>query len=439
MKPDAFTGTGKVFRFTLAQMLKSKANRRALIIVFLIALLSSPLFSLIQGGSGSGSSVSVVYVQNQTSLPLNGLHDYLLDFGYGDVTVETELPEDLKNEAALRLAQTADGLQVEIIGSTERSYYAAEAAASYLRRQLLLEAGVSQEDTKLLQPAGTDIVYASDPVSSAPQGAAPAADGSGISDEPTEVPSESGLSGAYTVQLGFSVLLIMISMISVSFVIRSVIEEKTSKLVDLLLVSVKPGALLLGKVLASLLYSLLYFSLMLCGAVLSQKIFGLFMDLSGVTDYLSNILKLDLAPDVLLVLLVSSLLGLLIFGILSGLSGAGCSSVEESGGAMSLCMLLIMGGYMVSIFSMITGVPESGTATILSIIPVLSMFTAPTLYMYGAVSIGTIAIGWLAELVLAFLLILLAGRVYSSLIIYKGKRLGFGQILRLAAGKEAGK
>ena len=37
------------------------------------------------------------------------------------------------------------------------------------------------------------------------------------------------------------------------------------------------------------------------------------------------------------------------------------------------------------------------------------------------------------------LLILLAGRVYSSLIIYKGKRLGFGQILRLAAGKEAGK
>ena len=94
---------------------------------------------------------------------------------------------------------------------------------------------------------------------------------------------------------------------------------------------------------------------------------------------------------------------------------------------------------MVSIFSMITGVPKSGTATVLSIIPVLSMFTAPTLYMYGAVSIGTIAIGWLAELVLAFLLILLAGRVYSSLIIYKGKRLGFGQILRLAAGKEAGK
>ena len=253
------------------------------------------------------------------------------------------------------------------------------------------------------------------------------------------MPSESGLSGAYTVQLGFAVLLIMISMISVSFVIRSVIEEKTSKLVDLLLVSVKPGALLLGKVLASLLYSLLYFSLMLCGAILSQKIFGLFMDLSGVTDYLSNILKLDLAPDVLLVLLVSSLLGLLIFGILSGLSGAECSSVEESGGAMSLCLLLIMGGYMVSIFSMITGVPESGTDTVLSIIPVLSMFTAPTLYMYGAVSIGTIAIGWLAELVLAFLLILLAGRVYSSLIIYKGKRLGFGQILRLAAGKEAGK
>ena len=43
------------------------------------------------------------------------------------------------------------------------------------------------------------------------------------------------------------------------------------------------------------------------------------------------------------------------------------------------------------------------------------------------------------RLIPVLLLLLLAAKVYSSLIIYKGKRLSFGRILRLAIGKEAGK
>ena len=94
---------------------------------------------------------------------------------------------------------------------------------------------------------------------------------------------------------------------------------------------------------------------------------------------------------------------------------------------------------MVSIMTMAVRVPEGGLAKTLSIVPVLSMFAAPTLYMYGSVGIATVALGWLAHLALVVLLLLLAAKVYSSLIIYKGKRLSFGRILRLAIGKEAGK
>ena len=438
MKFEAFAGTGKVFRFTLAQLLKSKANRKALIVVLVMALLSVPLLSLIRGGGASGgNSLSVIHIDNQSGISLKGLPDYLKTEGFEDVTIENGLPEDPEDEAALRIINGTDGLKVEIAGNVNKSYYAAELTAAYLRRQMLLDAGFTAEQADQLVPAGTDMVFASE-LDKAP---VPQGPGDGGEEPDTNEPddSEGGLSGAYSVQLGFSVLLIMVSMISVNFVIRSVVEEKTSKLVDLLLVSVKPGALLLGKVLASLVYSLIYFAVMLCGAFLSRTICGLFMDLSGFDNYMTNILKLDLAPDVLLVLLVSSLFGLLVFGILAGLCGAGCSSVEESGGAMGLCLFLIMGGYMVSLMTMAMGVPQGNVAKAFSIIPVLSMFAAPTLYMYDAVGIGTVALGWLVHLVLVILLMLLAGKVYSSLIIYKGKRLSFGRILRLALGKEVSK
>lgn len=436
MKFETFSGTGKVFRFTLAQLLKSKANIRALVIVLLMGLCSTPLLSLIRGGGSGKSEPSAVYVDNQSGLSLDGLQAYLKDAGLGDVTVRAGLPEKPENEAALRLAKSGYGLTVEITGSTEKSYWAAELTAAYLRRELLLKAGFTPEQADQLTAADSGMIYASE-LDKAPAPAEPGSEGA--EPEEADVSNEGGLSGAYTVQLGFSVLLIMISMISVNFVIRSVVEEKTSKLVDLLLVSVKPGALLLGKVLASLIYSLLYFTCLLGGALLSRTIFGLFMDMSGVDNYLGSILKLNLAPDVLLVLIVTSVIGLLVFGILSGLSGAGCSSVEESGGAMSLCLFLIMGGYMVSIMTMAVRVPEGSLAKTLSIVPVISMFAAPTLYMYGSVGIATVALGWLAHLALVVLLLLLATKVYSSLIIYKGKRLSFGRILRLAIGKEAGK
>ena len=435
MKFETFAGTGKVFRFTLSQLLKSRANIRALVIVLLVGLLSTPLLSLIKGGTGENEP-SAVYIDNQTGLSLDGLRDYLKEAGFGEVAIISGLPEKPEKEAALRLTNGADGLSVEIAGDTSRSCWAAELTAAYLRRELLLSAGFTPEQADQFVPADSSLIFGSE-LGSVP---APALPGPENTDpEEIDVGGEEGLSGAYTVQLGFSVLLIMVSMISVNFVIRSVVEEKTSKLVDLLLVSVNPGALLLGKVLASLVYALLYFSCLLGGALLSHAVFGLFMDVSGVDSYLGGILKLNLAPDVLLILIVTSVIGLLVFGILSGLSGAGCSSIEESGGAMSLCLFLIMGGYMVSIMTMAIRVPEGGLAKALSIIPVVSMFTAPTLYMYGSVNVLTVALGWLAHLVLVVLLLLLAAKVYSSLIIYKGKRLSFGRILRLATGKEGGK
>ena len=437
MKRNTFAGTGKVFRFTLVQLLKSKANIRSMIIMLILALASIPLLSLIRGNAGGTSSVSTIYIDNQSSVSLAGLPKYLEESGYGTVDVkEGEMPEKAKDAAAFRIAPGEDGrLNVETAaGSSTGDLGTVSLIASYVYRQQLLAAGFTEEqiDTLTSSPdywADTRIGYTQkyEP--------APGGDGelSPVSDEDFSFDQ-----GRYNVQLGFSVLLMMVCILSVSFVIRSVVEEKASKLVDLLMVSVEPGALLLGKVLASLVYALLYYVILLGGAALSRTVTGLFMDISGTNDFLANTLRLDLAPDKLAVLLITSFLGFLAFGILAGLSGAGCASIEESSGAMSLCMFLIMGGYMVSIFATALGsAAGGGIAKAFCIIPVLSMFSAPTMYMYGSVGIVPIVIGWAVQLVFIFLLLLLAARVYANLIIYKGKRLGFGRILQMGLGKGA--
>ncbi|MBQ6294198.1 MAG: ABC transporter permease [Lachnospiraceae bacterium] len=437
MKRNTFAGTGKVFRFTLVQLLKSKANIRSMIIMLILALASIPLLSLIRGNAGETSSVSTIYIDNQSSVSLTGLPKYLEESGYGSVDVkEGEMPEKAKDAAAFRIAPGEDGrLNVETAaGSSAGDLGTASLIASYVYRQQLLAAGFTEKqiDTLTSSPdhwADTRSGYVKiyEP--------APGENGelSPISDEDFSFDQ-----GRYNVQLGFSVLLMMVCILSVSFVIRSVVEEKASKLVDLLMVSVEPGALLLGKVLASLVYALLYYVILLGGAALSRAVTGLFMDISGTNDFLANTLRLDLAPDKLAVLLITSFLGFLAFGILAGLSGAGCASLEDSSGAMSLCMFLIMAGYMVSIFATALGsAAGGGMANAFCIIPVLSMFSAPTMYMYGTVGIVPIVIGWAVQLVFIFLLLRLAARVYANLIIYKGKRLGFGRILQMGLGKGA--
>ena len=66
-----FTGTGKVYRFTLGQMLKGKANVITLFILLLFAAVSIPVMTLLMGGEKTVSAdITSVYVKNDTGYEL---------------------------------------------------------------------------------------------------------------------------------------------------------------------------------------------------------------------------------------------------------------------------------------------------------------------------------------------------------------------------------
>ena len=97
---------------------------------------------------------------------------------------------------------------------------------------------------------------------------------------PDEAPADE-LDGAddsmdgFWVQYGYAIVVMMLCMMSTAFLLRAVVEEKESKLVELLMVSVSPLALLGGKILAVMLYVAALLLLVLLGMGGSVLLAGL--------------------------------------------------------------------------------------------------------------------------------------------------------------------
>lgn len=241
---------------------------------------------------------------------------------------------------------------------------------------------------------------------------------------------DSGADG-YLVQLVYSVLVMMVSVMSVSYIVGAVAEEKTSKLVELLMVSVKPLALIVGKILSVMLYMLVSFGLIaLCFALSGALSSLLFKSSAAIFAVPASLLGGIGALDVLAAL-VSLLLGYLTFAIAAGLFGAGCSGTEDIQGAAGGCTVLIMLAYVVSIAA---GSVGGAFGTVCSLVPVLSVFCAPARYAVGALSLPLLCLSWVIQAVCVALLALLCARVYAALLIYRGGRVRLGQMLRMARG-----
>ena len=424
-------GTGQVFRFTFLQLLKSKGNIIGLILTLLLSMGSIPLVALMTGSAAPSEpkSPEVLYFDDRTGLAPEDLQSELRkNDHFAELTVKTgALPEADGAGVGMTLEEGAEAFELtvrwneELEADGERISELASLTYDIVRTALLRKAGLGEDAVRLLTRR---IETRSETAEWIP-----------LPDGFDPEPDEGGFDeGAYGTQLGYSIILMMFCVFSVSFIIRSVIEQKASKLVDLLLVSLKPAALLFGKVLAVLVYVMIYMALLFGGMILSLTVTSQFLDVSSAEGVIGALRNLHPDAGSLAVILITSLLGYLGFGLLSGLSGAGCSTLDDSSGAMSTCMLLIMGGYIVSLF----GSMGSGSFTrALCVIPCVSVFTAPVCYMNGKIGFGTVALSWVLQAVCILALIWLAGKVYSRLIIYNGTRLKLSDILKMAKEKEA--
>ena len=401
------SGTGQVYRFTLSQLLKSRANRVTLIIMVLLAAVSMPLTALLGGETPETSDtagLASVRVDNRTDLAL----DFSGDAYWADTDFSADAGEP---DAVVTVTGDETGYQVAVNGSETADAgelsQLAETARQAVRDACLRAAGLSSRQLEALMAS------------------------TGEEDSHEE---------GFWVQYGYSILAMILCLMSASYVIRAVVEEKDSRLVELLLVSVKPMALLAGKILAVMAFTFGWLLAMLAGLGVSCGLTAGLMGPGVLQKQLSGLLAAVprvqedpwQAAGVLLVLLVSLGLGYLTMSLIGGVAGACCSGMEEAGEATGPVMLLTMAGYLAS--CVVGAVPSGPVAVFSTLCPIVSIFCAPVQFAGGNVSIWLVLASWVIQAAVIWGLLTLASRVYAGLIVHRGSRVKLRELMSMAKG-----
>lgn len=240
---------------------------------------------------------------------------------------------------------------------------------------------------------------------------------------------------------------------------QSIAQEKTSRVIELLITSVRPLAIITGKVLAMLLVAITQVAIIggVCGLAAALTLpFSIFANkeviggavtaagdavASGAVDVGGELL--GTLPGLfnagsILALIITLILGFLFYALLAGLVGAGVSRSEDLPAAMQPLMMVAMVGFFLSYMSPAFNEDGGGNIvmTISRYIPISSPFALPPAILLGEMSAAetVISIAFLA--LLTALTALLVSKVYENIILYSGNPLKLGQILKMAKNKD---
>jgi ABC-2 type transport system permease protein len=207
------------------------------------------------------------------------------------------------------------------------------------------------------------------------------------------------------------------------YLMQSVVQEKESRIIEIILSSVRPTPLLLGKILAMGLLSLLQV------ATLAGTFIFIVSRAGNLSDAVGNV---HISAGTVVVLVVYFLLGFLLFGSLMAAIGALTTSVRESQNLVAVVTLPAAIPYF--FLAVFAEEPNGPLAVILSLFPI----TAP-LSMVMRVSAATVPV---FQLVLGVVLlslgvafaIWLAGRVFRVNVLLMGNMPKLRDIPRLIRG-----
>ena len=242
-----------------------------------------------------------------------------------------------------------------------------------------------------------------------------------VLDPPDSTRSDDGL--RYMALLIIDILLFIVIMGGGQVIAMGVVEEKSSRIVEILLACVRPTSLLAGKVIGTGLAVISSYGLIAVVAAATASI----MDVLPDTD-----LRLD---TVVVVMLVWMVIGFATFSILFGAAGALVSRQEDMGNVTMPLVMMLMVPYMMSFI--MPGSPEATIWKVLAYIPGFSPFLMPARLTFGYSSWGEQAVGLAIALAALPLLIKIAARVYTRAVTRMGARVPLKEVLGRSASKAA--
>lgn len=237
----------------------------------------------------------------------------------------------------------------------------------------------------------------------------------------------------------FSFILYTMLLLYSQNVCKAISTEKTSKLMDTLLISVHPYALIAGKVLANVAIALGQFAIWILSAVLglfagnaiAEKMYPGFENIAitFINFLRDNIGESALTLPAILMAFFILCLGFLFYCVLAGLAGSTVSKPDEAANSQGYFNLIIVISWLFAYL-----VPTTGNKALIAAtryIPFTIPFSTPVDLLIGTVGLGQGIISVAILLVFSLLVIMLSGKIFKGLVLYNGQKLSFKLILNI--------
>mgnify|MGYP001179389779 CR=1 FL=1 len=443
------SGIGKVFRFTLKQHLSAKGYRTATVLVMLLCFLLPAgimwLCAATADGSADGagyvSRVKQVFVVDESATAAVDWQclDALPSETVASVTytnaASLETARELANATAdslllvVRQDESGYALNVLLPDTTALTWEDADAFAAFAESGfpmiLAQKSGLSYAQLgELATPLQTAVVTG------------------GVSAEDD---------GLEMVKWMFSFILPFVNLMLLYFLVlfygqsvaNNVMMEKTSKLMDTFLVAVKPRGLIFGKVLAIVLTGIVQFSLWV-GALIGGFAAGTAlvkavdpatdMALVRFFDSIGQLSGVFSVPGAIVAVLIVAA-GLLLYSSLSAVGGAVAGKPEDLSTTNVLFTAVLLISFFATFFGSGLTTGEPAFAAWMNWFPFTAVLVTPSQLLLGDLPIAA-GIGSLAVILLtAAAVMLLAGRIYRMLALYKGSLPSPSKLVEMLRGK----
>ncbi|WP_410564372.1 ABC transporter permease [Amycolatopsis sp. cmx-4-61] len=199
-------------------------------------------------------------------------------------------------------------------------------------------------------------------------------------------------------------------------VAQGVVEEKSSRVVEILLASVRPWQLLLGKVIGLGLVGLTQLVVLAVVGLGAASVTGVFT-LSGF------------ATGAALWGLLWYLLGFLLYATVYGALGSLVSRQEDTQSVVGPLNIILVVGFIAG-FNLLVQNPAGSATRIVSLIPLLSPILMPARISTGAAAGWEIGLSLALTVALIALLTWVGGKIYGNSVLRIGSRIKLSEALR---------
>jgi len=206
-----------------------------------------------------------------------------------------------------------------------------------------------------------------------------------------------------------SVLIYMALLLNGQAVAQGVVEEKTSRVVEILLATVRPSQLMIGKVVGLGTIGLIQVAIIAASGVAAGTATGTLH------------LHVSSAVGTIIWLVVWFLLGYTAYALAFAAVASLVSRQEEVASAVTPVMMLLIVGYVIGI-SILPSNPGSGLVAALSLIPVFAPTLMPVRLALGVVPAWQAVVSVAGMVVIIPLLLWLAARIYRNAVLRSGAR-----------------